>query len=573
MSNERHVDPVREYRALVWRCVAVVVLAVVRRHRGGMKRWLPLLLLLTAATDPAPPILSAARIKADVRTLSADDFHGRGPTQVGETVTLAFLETRFARLGLKPGGDQRYRQRVPMLRWTRERADFALDLGGTRRTLTPGTEIAATSRIVGTSQVQHAAIVFVGYGVVEPGLGYDPYRGVDVRGKVVVALAGDPDVEAGRDLGFGGRASSPATRTKLAEAQRRGAAAFFQIHDNFPSSYPWLQLAKGDAVPGYALDTGPVPPAFGVRGTLRNDIGVALLRQGGLDYAAAKLAAQKADFRAVALRGAYLDASTTIALDRVASHNIVGILPGTDPAAGSVLYGAHWDAYGENAFDPPADRIRNGAVDNGTGTATLLEIARIFAGAKRPRRSVVFALWTAEEKGLLGASWYADHPVLPLATTAAQFNLDPHVVLGRTRDLEVIGVGRTPLEGDLARVAASQGLRIVPEENTEAGWYYRSDHYALAQKGVPGVYFRAGRDLVDGGASAGERERARYNATCYHQTCDAFDARWDMTGAAQEGSVAYALGREVATGRRWPGWNTTEPFAAERAKTQAERQP
>lgn len=541
-----------------------------------MIRWLPLLLVapaaaFAAASDPAAPILSPDRIKADVRTLSADGFHGRGPTQPGEEITLDFLERRFTALGLKPAGDRGFRQTVPLLRWMREAADIRLALGDTARALTPGIEVAAASRIVGEMTLDRAPVVFVGYGVVEPRLGYDPYRGLDVRGKVVVALAGDPDVEAGRDLGFGGRASSPAARTKLAEAQKRGAAAFFQIHDTFPSSYPWLQLAKGDAVPGYALDTGTVPPAFGIRGTLRNDIGVAMLRQGGLDYAAAKRAAQAADFRGTELKGVTLSATVRTALDRTVSHNIVGILPGTDPSAGSILYGAHWDAYGENAFDPPADRIRNGAVDNGTGTATLLEIARAFATGARPRRSIVFGLWTAEEKGLLGASWYADHPALPLATTAAQFNLDPHVVLGRTRDLELIGVGRTPLEADLARVAAAQGLRVVPEENTEAGWYYRSDHYAFAQKGVPGVYFRAGRDLVAGGAAAGERERARYNAQCYHQTCDEYDPRWDMTGAAQEGSVAYALGREIAGGRGWPGWNATEPFAAERAKTDAAR--
>ena len=538
-----------------------------------MKRWLPLLLLTVAAAPGGPrvPILSPERIKADVHTLSADDFHGRGPTQPGEAVTLDFLDKRFAALGLKPAGDAGYRQTVPLLRWTREAARLDLAIGGATRALTPGVEVAVSSRIVGTTTLAQAPVVFVGYGVVEPRLGYDPYRGLDVRGKVVVALAGDPDVEAGRDLGFGGRAASPASRTKLAEAQKRGAAAFFQIHDTFPSSYPWLQLAKGDAVPGYALDTGTVPPAFGIRGTLRNDIGVAMLRQGGLDYAAAKRAAQAADFRGVALAGVTLSGTVRTSLDRAVSHNVVAILPGSDPAAGSILYGAHWDAYGENDFDPPADRIRNGAIDNGTGTATLLEIARTFAAAPRTRRSIVFALWTAEEKGLLGASWYADHPALPLATTAAQFNLDPHVVLGRTRDLELIGVGRTPLEADLARVAATQGLRIVPEENTEAGWYYRSDHFAFAQKGVPGVYFRAGRDLVDGGMAAGERKRARYNAQCYHQTCDEYDPRWDMTGAAQEGSVAYALGREIANGRNWPGWNATEPFAAERAKTDAAR--
>ncbi|WP_294352026.1 M28 family peptidase [uncultured Sphingomonas sp.] len=542
-----------------------------------MTRWLPLLLLATstaasaAATDPAVPILSPARIKADVKTLSADSFHGRGPTQAGEPITLAFLEQRFAALGLKPAGDKGYRQTVPLLRWTRDAARFQVSLNGEARTLNPGVEIAASSRIVGMTTLERAPVVFVGYGVVEPRLGYDPYRGLDVRGKVVVALAGDPDVEAGKDLGFGGRASSPAARTKLAEAQKRGAAAFFQIHDTFPSSYPWLQLANSDAVPGYALDTGTVPPAFGIRGTLRGDVGVAMLRQGGLDYAAAKRAAQAATFRGVELKGVTFSANVRTSLDRAVSHNVVGVLPGTDPQAGSILYGAHWDAYGENAFDPPADRIRNGAVDNGTGTATLLEIARAFSKAPRLRRSVVFALWTAEEKGLLGASWYADHPALPLATTAAQFNLDPHVVLGRTRDLELIGVGRTPLEADLTRVAATQGLRIVPEENTEAGWYYRSDHYALAQKGVPGVYFRAARDLVNGGKAAGERERARYNADCYHQTCDEFKPSWDMTGAAQEGSVAYALGREIAGGATWPTWNASEPFLAERAKSDTER--
>lgn len=552
--------------------------SLARRRRSGqiavMIRSLPLLLLATttlASADPRPPILSAARIKADVKTLSADEFHGRGPTQAGEPITLAFLAQRFAALDLKPVGDKGFQQSVPLLRWTRDAARFQLSLGGTTQLLRPGVEIAASSRLVGTAKLDGAPVVFVGYGVVDPGLGYDPYRGVDVRGKVVVALAGDPDVEAGRDLGFGGRASSPAARTKLAEAQKHGAAAFFQIHDTFPSSYPWLQLANGDAVPGYALDTGTVPPAFGIRGTLRNDIGVAMLRQGGLDYAAAKRAAQAATFRGIELKQVAFSGEVRTSLDRAVSHNVVGVLPGTDSNAGSILYGAHWDAYGDNAFDPPADRIRNGAVDNGTGTATLLEIARAFAQAPRLRRSVVFALWTAEEKGLLGASWYADHPALPLATTAAQFNLDPHVVLGRTRDLELIGVGRTPLERDLARVAAVQGLRIVPEENTEAGWYYRSDHYAFAQKGVPGVYFRAGRDLVHGGAAVGERERARYNADCYHQTCDEFRPGWDMTGAAQEGSVAYALGREIAGGATWPTWNAAEPFLAERAKSDAER--
>ncbi|MBY0521288.1 MAG: M28 family peptidase, partial [Sphingomonas sp.] len=473
---------------------------------------LPILSLLTlAAADPAPPMLSPERIKADIKSLSADDFLGRGPTQAGEAKALAFLEARFRQLGLQPlGGDGAYLQKVPMLRWTRTAATLSLDLKGRQIALVPGKEVAAASRIDGTTALDSAPVVFVGYGIVEPRLGYDPYAGLDVRGKVVVALAGDPDVEAGRDLGFGGRASSPLARTKLVEAQKRGAAAFFQIHDTFPSSYPWLQVANGDAVPGYALDDGPVPPQFGIRGQFRGDIGAAQLKAGGLDYAAAKTAAQAAGFRGAVLPGVTMSAKVETRLEHVTSHNVVAMLPGTDRATETVLYGAHWDAYGDNAFDPPTDHIRNGAIDNATGTSTLLEIARAFAGAPRTRRSVVFALWTAEEKGLLGASWYAAHPLRPLATTAAQFNLDPHVVLGKTRDLELIGVDRTPFEADLKRIATAQGLVVVPEENTEAGWYFRSDHYALALVGVPGVYFRAGRDLVQGGKAAGEALRARY---------------------------------------------------------------
>lgn len=528
-------------------------------------------LLGAAAPDPAPPLLSADRIKADIAALSADRLKGRGPTQAGEPLTVDLLSTRFKSLGLTPLGDKGFAQSVPLLRWTRTAAALSLDLNGRRMSLTPGREVTAASRIAGATAIDAASVVFVGYGVVEPRLGYDPYAGVDVRGKIVVALAGDPDVEAGRDLGFGGRASSPLARTKLGEAQKRGAAAFFQIHDTFPSSYPWLQVANGDRVAGYALDEGTVPPPFGIRGQFRTDIGAAMLKAGGLDYAAAKRAAQAAGFRGITLPGVRMTARVETTMDRTVSHNVVAMLPGSDPDAGTVLYGAHWDAYGENDFDPPADRIRNGAIDNACGTATLLEIARAFAAGPAPRRSVVFAAWTAEEKGLLGASWYAAHPLRPLATTAAQFNLDPHVVLGRTRNLELIGVGRTPMESDLRRVAAAQGLAIVPEENTEAGWYFRSDHYALAQVGVPGVYFRAGRDLVNGGTAAGEALRDRFNARCYHQTCDEFDPAWDLTGAAQEGSVAYAMGRELADSDRWPTWNANSEFLAVRDATAGQR--
>lgn len=516
--------------------------------------------LLLAAASPAAPTLSAERIKADVKVLSSDGYKGRGPAQAGEAPTLAYLEKRFRDLGLKVE-----RQAVPLVRLTRTDASFRLN----GRPLTPGREIAATSGIVGATRLAPTPVVFAGYGIAAQG--YDPYAGIDVKGKVVVVLAGDPDGEAGRDLGFGGRALTLAGRTKAAEAWKRGAAAVLTIHEDFAASYPWLQRASSDPAPAYRLDDGKAAPALGIRGSLREDVGRALLKDAGLDLDREKLAARDPAWRAKPLAGVTFAGEVETREDRVVSHNVVAVLPGSEPAGGSILYGAHWDAYGENAFDPPADRIRNGAVDNATGTATLLEVSRAFAKGPRPRRSVVFGLWTAEEKGLLGAYWYAAHPVLPLATTAAQFNLDPHVVFPAVRTIELIGGGRTPLEAELTRVAAAQGLRVEPEENSEAGWYFRSDHLPFAEKGVPGVYFRAGRELVAGGRAAGEAWRARYNARCYHQTCDEFDPSWDMTGAAQEGSVALALGREIAGSTRWPGWNADVPYASVRAATDSER--
>jgi Zn-dependent M28 family amino/carboxypeptidase len=338
------------------------------------------------------------------------------------------------------------------------------------------------------------------------------------------------------------------------------------VHEDFPASYPWSQVANGDQIPVYSLDTGAPPPAANeARLSMRRDVAVDLMRRAGLDYASLKKQAQSKAFRAVPMGDATLSLDMTATADRVVSHNVVGILPGTTRAAETVLYGAHWDAYGRNAFDPPADRTRNGATDNAAGTATMLEIARAFAHGPRPRRSVLFAAWTAEEKGLLGATWYAGHPLRPLDTTAAAFNLDPHVVLGAARNLDLVGPGRTHLEADLKRVARAHGLRVDDEVNTEAGWYFRSDHYAFAEKGVPTVYFRAGTDLVTGGRAAGERIKAAYNARCYHQTCDEFDPLWTMAGAAQEGQVALALGREIAASGRWPDWNPGSEYLALRA--------
>ena len=534
------------------------------------------LLALSLVAAPAQSAgISAARIKSHVRTLSSNAFHGRGPAQVGERPTLDYLVAQMKAAGLSPGGaDGSFLQPVPMIRIARTSAAISARVGRHVIPLRPGAEITAAASATGTTTIADAPMVFAGYGVIDRKLGFDPFAGVDVNGKVVVMLWGDPDVEAGRDLGFGGRAQTFAGRTgeKVAALQGRGAAGIITIHEDFPASYPFSQIAGGDAVPLHMLDTGqPMPTRGDVRMVMRSDVAIALFRRAGLDFAALKRRAQDRRFRAVPIGNARLSARVTARGDRVVSHNVIGLLPGTDRAAETLLLGAHWDAYGENAFDPPADRIRNGAIDNGVGTAELLEVARAFARGPRPRRSVLFAAWTAEEKGLLGATWYAARPLRPLETTAAVLNLDPHLALGRARNLDLIGPGRTPLERDVRRIARAQGLRLDNEVNSEAGWYFRSDHYAFAARGVPTVYFRAGKDLVAGGLARGNAIADAYNARCYHQTCDEYDRRWTLGGAAQEAEVALALGREIAGSDRWPGWNPGSQFAPLRAASDSQR--
>jgi Zn-dependent M28 family amino/carboxypeptidase len=294
------------------------------------------------------------------------------------------------------------------------------------------------------------------------------------------------------------------------------------------------------------------------------------VRSLGLRVVGFKARARNPGFRAFPLGGASLSASGEIKATPFTSHNVVGRLRGARRTDEYVLYGAHWDANGRNG-PVRGDWIRNGAIDNATGTAELIEIARAFARGRRPARTVIFAAWTSEEKGLLGSEYYAAHPLFPLETTAAVINLDPHVVLPAARDIELIGGGRTPLEADFARAAASLGLRVEPEPSPEAGWYFRSDHFSFARRGVPSLAFRAGRDLRVGGAAAGQRIVSAYNARCYHQPCDEFDPRWTFAGTVQEAGVAYRVGREIADSTAWPDWYPGIEFRPLRDRSAASR--
>ena len=529
-------------------------------------------LRVSAAESPAP--ISADRIKEDVRVLSSDEFLGRGPGEPGDEKAVTYLADAFAKAGLEPGGDNgTFFQEVPLVRLDRlPGATLSLTVGAKNIPLALGRNATLGLRNPERTTVADAPLVFAGYGVVDTERGWNAYDGVEMAGKIAVVLANDPDFEAGRDLGFEGRRMAYGGRVgvKFEMAAKAGAAGVLVIHEEAAASYPFSQLGSGDALPAVAF--APLQPSpLKLSGWIALDVATDLLKRAKLSLPQLKTRARDPKFRAFPIEGATLTAEGELKATPFVSRNVIAKLPGTSRPNEFILYGAHWDANGQNGPDRTGDNIRNGAVDNATGTAEVLEIARAFKTGEPPARTVVFAAWTAEEKGLLGADYYAAHPVYPLATTAAVINLDPHVVLPAARDIELIGGGRTTLEDDFARVAKAHGLRVTPEPNPEAGWYFRSDHFPFARRGVPALAFRAGRDLVSGGKAAGDRIVSAYNKNCYHQPCDQFDAGWTFAGTVQEASVAYSLGLELANSGAWPTWRDGIEFKPLREQTEGDR--
>ncbi|WP_156255406.1 M28 family peptidase [Sandarakinorhabdus oryzae] len=512
-------------------------------------------LLLAAPATAAPFAFSAARIGDDVKSLASDAFAGRGPGEVGEAQTIAFLAARFQAAGLVPAGPNgSWLQPVPLIRLDRVGdAQLSISMGGTALPVALGRNATLALRLPGETAITDAPIVFAGFGVVAAG--HDPYQGIDVAGKIVLVLAGDPDGETGADLGFEGRRLVLAGRvgSKFAAAARAGAAGVLVLHEDFAASYPMAQLIGTERVPQMVPGTtqfgGPLRFSSWIEGSL----GARLLASIGLDLPSAKAAARKPDFRARPLP-ATASAAGWLMATPITSYNVVGMLQGSTRPDEAVLFGAHWDANGQGVPDAAGDAIRNGAIDNATGTAELIEVARAFAAGRRPARTLVFAAWTAEEKGLLGADQYAAHPLVPLPSTVAVINLDPHVQLPRTRSLELIGGGRTTLEGDLAAAARAMGLVVVAEPNPEAGWYFRSDHFPFAARGVPALAFRAGRDIVAGGTAAGQAMIDDYNLRCYHQPCDQVGSGFTFEAAAQEAEAAWRVGQTVANRSTRPSW-------------------
>ena len=546
-------------------------------------------LLLASSSSAALPVrrplapaalFSAAQMANVIKTVGSDAFEGRGPNTPGETKTVTYLTDQFRAAGLKPGGDlhngrRSWTQAVPLLQ-----SDLAtppalsLNLAGKAVVLTQGEEIAVRSPINGQSRVAlaNAPLLFVGYGVSAPERGWDDFKGVDVKGKILVLLINDPDFEGGEGQ-FGGKAMTYYGRWtyKYEEAARRGAAGVMIVHETAPASYGWATVKNSNTNTMFDIVRDhPAASHTPFESWIQRDLAERLFADNGSSLAAMKAAAQRKDFRPVPLK-ATLTAALTATTATVTSHNVVGILPGKGHADETILYSAHWDHLGIGKPDANGDKIYNGALDNGSGLAMLIAQARAFAREPRPDRSIVFMAVTAEEKGLLGSEYYGQHPLYPLGKTVAMLNTDVMGVYGPARDYSVRGLANFDLVDELKGVATSMGRTFTPERHPETGSFYRSDHFSLAKVGVPAITFTPGLDLVNGGLAKGEAMAADYTAKRYHQPDDEYSSAWDLSGMVADAGLLHELGRRLATTRSWPNWAPDSEFRAARDRTAPDR--
>ena len=538
--------------------------------------------LLSAGVRADAPVFDPHRLSEEVKTLSSDAFEGRGPATAGETKTIDYVVAQMKAAGLAPGGDpakdgQRgWTQAVPLLR-----ADIAgtpalaLDIAGRHRALKQGDEIAVRAALDGSKSVaiDKAPLVFVGYGVSAPERNWDDFKGMDLHGKVAVVLVNDPDFETGTG-DFGGKAMTYYGRWsyKCEEAARRGAAGLLIVHETKPASYGWAIVKNSNTNSMFDIVRDkPAAEHPQLEGWIQRDLAVDLFRQAGLDFDAQKKLAQSRDFKPVVLKDATFSARYAVDTKVITSHNIVGRVEGTKHPDETVIYSAHWDHLGVGVPDAKGDRIYNGAVDNATGTAALIELGRAFAHAPRPDRSLVFLNVTAEEKGLLGSEYYAANPLYPLGKTVANINMDALSPAGVARNFTTSGSVTSGLLDLMIADAKALGLAYAPDPHPEAGHFFRSDHFSFAKRGIPAISFGSGNDLVAGGIAAGEAAGRAYTKNHYHQPSDEWQADWSFAGLAHDLPLLYRVGDELANSRQWPDWAKDSEFRRVRDETAAQR--
>jgi Zn-dependent M28 family amino/carboxypeptidase len=529
---------------------------------------------LTTAELPNP---STDVMLVDIKKLSSDEFAGRMPGTRGETLTVEYLTEQLRNASLQPGNpDGTYVQKVSLVGLTPQpQGPLVVSKGATKREFKINDEVVAFSRhVADAAKIESSELVFAGYGVQAPELEWDDFRGVDVKGKTIVVLVNDPPVtRAGTteldDKVFGGKAMTYYGRWtyKYDKAAELGAAGVLIVHETGPAGYPF-GVVQGMGRERLNLVTPDKNLSrASVEGWLSLDAATALLKMAGQDYQKLKALAATRDFKPVPLG---LTASMAISqkMRTMESANVIARLPGSDPALANehVIYTAHWDHLGTG--EPVnGDTINNGALDNASGTAMVLEIARKLRGLKTaPKRSILFLFVTAEEQGLLGSQYYADFPLYPLEKTVAVINVDGINQWGRTKDLTVIGLGASDLDDYAQAAAADQGRVLKPDAEPEKGFYYRSDHFNFAKKGVPAFDPDAGTDFIGKPDAYGKQKRDEYTNKDYHGRTDEIKADWDLSGAAEDAKLFLVMGYRIANAEKFPEWKPGNEFKAIRDK-------
>jgi len=519
-----------------------------------------------SAEGHSSPDITAEDFAARIKKISGDAFEGRKPGTIGERMTTAWIKDQFEQAGLKPGNGGNWFQTVPMVETTlQEPEKVTLDV-----TTNSGDERFAyrTDMIVNTLDASHdvsiegSPIVFAGYGVVAPEQNWNDYEGLDVKGKTVVVLVNDPGWGSHDETLFKGKALTYYGRWtyKYEEAARQGAAACLIVHETPGAGYPWDVVVNSWSGPQDALPPREDPaPHLPVAGWLTTEAAARLFAKAGANFDALKKSADVRGFKPVAL-DAKLSTHFTNRIDNLGSENVIGMIRGSTRPDEVVVYSAHWDHLGKDA-SIKGDGIYNGAIDNGTGIAALIEIAEAFVHQNPPpQRTVLFTAVTLEESGLLGSRYYVTHPAFPLDRTVADINMDALPILGPAKDIAVMGWGQSDLDDYIKDAAAAEGRMIVPDETPEKGFFFRSDQLNFARLGVPVLYARSGLDLVDGGEEAGRKLYADYTANRYHKPADEYDPDWDLRGVIEDVKAFYAVGKRLADETTFPAWKPDADF-------------
>ncbi len=517
-----------------------------------------------ASDDPGSVAagIGGGTLLAGIERLASDEFGGRSPGSEGEALTVAYLMEQFAALGLEPGNpDGTWVQDVPLVGITPLPGDgLVVAGGGGTRTLEPGADyVAATKHVVDAVSVSDAEFVFVGYGARAPEYDWDDFGDTDLGGKILLFLVNDPPL----DDAFGGPAMTYYGRWtyKHEIAAELGAAGSLVIHETGPAGYPWEVVGGTPYAESFDLIAADDNLSRAtVEGWVQRATAEMLFERAGLDFEAAKEQAADRAFQPIPL-GVTGSVEIRNELRTIDSQNVAARLPGTDAPDEVVMYVAHWDHLGRDE-SLAGDQIYNGAADNATGTAGLIEIARAFTEGEPPRRSVLFLAVTAEEQGLLGSRYYGEQPLYPAAQTVAAMNMDVLNQWGRTRDLTIVGMGQSELDDVAGEIAVRLGRVLTPDPEPEKGFYYRSDHFSFARVGIPAFYADPGVDYLDKPAGYGIEKRNEYTANDYHAVSDEVKPDWDLSGALDDLTFMYHMGARLAATGEWPAWSATSEFRA-----------